>query len=315
MKRLAIATLLLWTAFAPALAQAPVPALPDTQRLTAYTISGSTCACAVNFAIYGDGTDFGNWVEIWLNGINVSNTDPIFGWTLTSPSGSLGSIARPITDAIITFNNVQTGTVQIVGARRPRRTTQFSESQGVTARQFNQALTDIVAQNRETWDKTNDLTGRTIVSQPGNIMKPLPPPANCVNLFLSFGADGLTPTCGVGGTMLSQFLFTNSPDQLITGGVNVTTLVLASGNITMDCGLRPLQSISNGANFTITAPANDGSCLLLVTNVAGAGAVSFAGFSVGANTGDSLDATVGHKFTLNIWRIAGVSGYRVAALQ
>jgi hypothetical protein len=107
----------------------------------------------------------------------------------------------------------------------------------------------------------------------------------------------------------------NIQDQTVSGGANVTSLSLSTGNVTIDCGSRPLQFITNGGAFTITAPANDGSCLLLSTNNASAGAITFSGFSVGSNTGDALDTTNGHKFTINIWRINGTSGYRVAAHQ
>src|SRR5258706_497086 len=95
------------------------------------------------FALFGDGTDYANWVEVWLNGVRYNFNDATFGWTITSPSGSLSTLARPITNAVLTFNAVQTGTVQIVGARRPRRTSQFTENAGVSARNFNQVLTDI----------------------------------------------------------------------------------------------------------------------------------------------------------------------------
>jgi hypothetical protein len=107
----------------------------------------------------------------------------------------------------------------------------------------------------------------------------------------------------------------NVQDQTLSGGANVTALSLATGSVTIDCGARPLQFITNGGAFTITAPANDGSCLLLSTNNASAGAITFSGFSVGSNTGDALTTTNTSKFTINIWRINGVSGYRVAAHQ
>jgi hypothetical protein len=152
-----------------ALAQVPppVPALPDTERRTTYSITGTNCACAVNFALYGDSTDYQNWVEVFLNGTRVNFNDATFGWTITSPSGSLSTLARPITNAVMTFNGVQTGTVQIVGARRPRRTSQFNEGAGVPTRNFNQVLTDLTAQNREVWDKINDVTGRGYFAPPG----------------------------------------------------------------------------------------------------------------------------------------------------
>src|SRR5258705_176731 len=122
---------------------APVPALPDTERRTSYSISGATGPLAVNFALYGDSTDYQNWVKVSIGGISYDFNDPLHGWTITSPSGPLSSLARPITDAVLTFNAAQTGTVQIVGARRPRRTSQFDENVGVSARDLNQVLTDI----------------------------------------------------------------------------------------------------------------------------------------------------------------------------
>jgi hypothetical protein len=181
----------------PALAQAPppVPALPDAQRQTTYTISGTTCACAVGFQIYGDGSDIDNWLEVWIGGVRYFSSNGSHGWTITSPSGPLNSIARPITDAVLTFNQVQTGTIQIVGARRPRRTSQFPENRGVAARDFNQAITDLVAQNRETWDKTNDLTGRGLFFQPGVTAGAMPTPSQCQSKFLGFDNTGFNPQC------------------------------------------------------------------------------------------------------------------------
>jgi hypothetical protein len=104
-------------------------------------------------------------------------------------------------------------------------------------------------------------------------------------------------------------------DQTLSGGANVTSATLTTGNITVDCGTCPLQFITNGGNFTITAPSNDGSCMILVTNNASAGTITFSGFSVGANTGDALTTTNTSKFTISVWRINGTSGYRIAAHQ
>lgn len=164
-----ILALALIAGLTPAMAQvpAPVPALPDSERRTSYSISGSTCICAVNMALYGDSTDYQNWVEVWINGVRYDYNDASHGWTITSPSGSLSTLARPITNAVLTFSAVQTGTVQIVGARRPRRTAQFAENAPVPARNLNQAFTDIIATQREVWDKTNDMTGRGFFAPPG----------------------------------------------------------------------------------------------------------------------------------------------------
>jgi hypothetical protein len=122
------------------------------------------------------------------------------------------------------------------------------------------------------------------------------------------------------GTLAEARLPTNAlkadvADQTISGGANVTSKSLTAGNITIDCGACPLQYISNTGAFTITAPSNDGSCVLLVTNGSSAGAITFSGFSVGSNTGDSLDTTNGHKFMVYIIRINGVATYSIKALQ
>jgi hypothetical protein len=137
------AALSLLSTFGAALAQpAPIPALPDAERRISFSITNSTCACSLgaNLALYGDGNDFANWVEVFINGIRVNFNDPTFGWTITSQSGTpLANLPRPITDGVLTFTNPQTGTVQIVGARRPRRVAQFAENMGVPARNLNQA--------------------------------------------------------------------------------------------------------------------------------------------------------------------------------
>jgi hypothetical protein len=110
-------------------------------------------------------------------------------------------------------------------------------------------------------------------------------------------------------------LLSNLADQTISGGANVSSYSLSTGNITVDCGKCPLQYVTNGGAFTITAPAIDGSCMLMVENNGGAGAITFSGFTVGAFTGDALTTTNGSKFTISIWRINGISGYRIAAHQ
>jgi len=188
MQKLALTLAFLMGLVTLAVAQAPppVPALPDAQRLTSYSLSSSTCACSVGFQIYGDGTDVDQWIDVFVNGVSYQSTDPMHGWSLSSPTGSLGNIPRPITNAILTFASPQTGAVTIVGARRPRRLSQFPESRGVSARDFNQVLTDIIATQREIWDQSN----RTIRGQPGDVFNPLPPAAARSSQFLAFDSSG-----------------------------------------------------------------------------------------------------------------------------
>lgn len=107
-------------------------------------------------------------------------------------------------------------------------------------------------------------------------------------------------------------------DQILSGGANVTSLglgTISTGTTTIDCGARPTQFYTNNGAHTLAAPVNDGSCVVLVTNGASAGAITFSGFSVGANTGDLLTTTNTQKFSISIWRINGTAGYRVAAHQ
>lgn len=160
-------------------APGPVPALPDTERRTHYAITASVGPLDVGFALYGDGTDYPNWLKVYVN--NVETTS----YTLSSPSGALGAIARPITDAQVTFLIAQTGTIQIVGARRPRRVSQFTENQGVAARDQNQALNDIEAQNREFWD----MKARIIQGVPGDAF-PVLIPATRAGTIIGFDGAG-----------------------------------------------------------------------------------------------------------------------------
>jgi hypothetical protein len=178
----------------------------------------------VGFALYGDSTDFSNWVEVFVNGVQATYNDPVVGWTITSPTGPLASIPRPVTDGVLTFNLAQTGTIQIVGARRPRRVSQFQEGAGVPARNLNQVLTDIVAMLREDWDKINDVTGRGVFAPPGETMKTLPPAANRANMAATFDGNGnLVPTVPITSGSL-----TAGPNISLTGS-NPTTIDIKPG--------------------------------------------------------------------------------------
>lgn len=260
-----ILALALIAGITPSFAQVPppVPALPDTERRTAYSIAGSTCACAVNFALYGDSTDYQNWIEVWLNGGRVSNTDPLSGWTLTSPSGLIANLARPISDAIVTFNIAQTGTVQIVGARRPRRVSQYSENTGVPARNLNQDLTDIVAQNRETWDKLNDVTGRAVVAPPGETLSPLPPLASRSNQNACFNGSGsLVPCASIGSTSIiagTGVAFTGSSPLTINTNLSAGSGISISGTnpqVIAAVGAGLGQYATRAAAILATVPAS-----------------------------------------------------------
>lgn len=126
------------------------------------------------------------------------------------------------------------------------------------------------------------------------------------------GTDGTTWTGAATNMTLTGL---NITGQTITGGAIVTSLAQSTGNITVVCGDRPIQTITNNGAYTITAPASDSFCLLKVTNGASAGATTFTGFSVGSNVGDALTTTNGNKFIISLIRAGGDSTYSIKALQ
>lgn len=161
----------------------PVPALPDTPRLTTYTgVSASVGPFSVGFALYGDGTDAFNWIGVYVNEVELAPG----AWTLTSPTGQIGLIPLPIVDGQITLAAPATGTVIILGARRPRRLIQLQEGRGVPARDQNVEFSDVTAMMREVWDRLD----RVPAAPPGETMIPLPPRAARAMLPASFDSNG-----------------------------------------------------------------------------------------------------------------------------
>jgi hypothetical protein len=121
--------------------------------------------------------------------------------------------------------------------------------------------------------------------------------------FASGDNSGMTTTANFGATTFAQ---------TIPSGFSAMN---TPASITVNFSLNPIQYVNNSAAFTINAPSQDGSCLLLITNGASAGTVTFSGWTVGSNTGDALDTINTHKFTLSLWRINGTSSYSIKSLQ
>ena len=84
---------------------------------------------------------------------------------------------------------------------------------------------------------------------------------------------------------------------------------------TLVAGNNPTQRIVINGTATFVAPSSDCEIDLLVTNAGSASTVSFAGYSVGSNTGDAYTSTNGSKFMLMSRTINGSSTYRWASLQ
>ena len=227
----------------PAVAQAPppVPALPDTIRQTNYSISASTCACAVGFQLYGDQTDVDNWLQVFVNGALKLSTDPSFGWVLSSPTGPLSTIPRPITDAVLTFNNPQTGTITIIGAERPRRLQTFAENQGISARQFNQIFNTVFAELRELWDRGQTiLTGSIRVSVRSSAAATVTVSAT-TDYFLCLDPTANTITVNLPATPATGLSYVVK-DCTGAAGSHSITITPASG------------TIDNGSTFILNSP-------------------------------------------------------------
>ncbi|BEV44426.1 hypothetical protein [Afipia carboxidovorans] len=161
----------------------PIPSLPDLERRTSYPIANASGPFDVGFDLYGSGTDYDAWLEVWLNGEKlVAGTQ----WFLTSPSGPIANLVRPIRDAVVTLAAAGTGDLQIIGAFRPRRTSQLTENRGVSARDFNQIVTTIIAAMREMRDQSSRMLG----VPPGETLGMLPGASDRALFSLGFDAEG-----------------------------------------------------------------------------------------------------------------------------
>lgn len=106
--------------------------------------------------------------------------------------------------------------------------------------------------------------------------------------------------------------------QAFSGGVVLTTLNLgtaAGSTATLVAGNNPTQRIAINGTAAFVAPSSDCEIDLLVTNAASASTISFSGYSVGANTGDTYTTTSGNKFIFMSRTINGSSTYAWKALQ
>lgn len=136
------------------------PSLPDEERITSYTIAvADNGPFVVGFDIYADGDDADAMVECWLDGVQQ-----VGNWTLTSDTGAdLSILARPITDAKITFDDTITGELVIVGARRPRQASVLTNGVSIPADTHNRRYQDLMATAREQFD----LRSRLYMAPPG----------------------------------------------------------------------------------------------------------------------------------------------------
>lgn len=264
------------------------PALKMTAALAAAYVYSKVHGA---FTIASDGTIS----SVFGPGIlyaQIQNVTPLR--LLGNPTGSLAPMSEISLGASLTFSSSTLGTAALSG--------------DVTSA-ANSFVTTIAA---------NAVTNAKLAAATQNTVKGAATSTAEADLAMpscSTGAAALIWTTSTGFGCLTGVANLATTGQVVTGGATVTALALATGSVTINCGNRPLQTITNGGPFTITAPASDGSCLLLVTNNATAGAIAFSGFAVGALVGDALTTTNLSKFSISIWRINGTPGYRIAAHQ
>lgn len=116
----------------------------------------------------------------------------------------------------------------------------------------------------------------------------------------------------------SATIVTAASSTTISVGYPLTSYnggTVSSGTYTPAIANGGTQYITNNGAFTLAAPANDCTILLLITNGGSAGSVTFSGYTVSSSTGDSLTTTNTSKFMISIARINSVSTYIIKALQ
>lgn len=142
--------------------------------------------------------------------------------------------------------------------------------------------------------------------------------ANSGSTVLAVNSSGVAVGNGAGLTSLvaTGYVSLSAIDQAVTGGCIVTSYSIGTMNssvtsTTIDCGKGPLQYLTNNGAFTLTAPANDGSCIVQILNGSAAGTITASGWTVNATAGvgDTYATTNGAIFNVYMQRINGNSTY------
>jgi multidrug efflux pump subunit AcrA (membrane-fusion protein) len=89
----------------------------------------------------------------------------------------------------------------------------------------------------------------------------------------------------------------------------------STGTFTPDPALRNRQKIVNGGAFTLAKPTSDCNMVILITNNASAGSITFSGFVSGFPAGDDLTTTNTDQFKLYIDVTDSIGTCRIEALQ
>jgi hypothetical protein len=265
------------------------------KTLTAPTINGGTHTAITSFGIRSTGAAF----DLTLASTEVFTAGRTLTLTLNDAARTLNMGGNITTAAAFATSGANSLTLTTTGSTNVTLPTTGT----LATLAGSEALTN----------KT--VNGLTITSSTGTLTITNGKTFAASNSLTLVGTDSTTMTFPTTNANVAAL---NITGQTLSGGVVVTPANLgtkSSGTTTIDCGSSPLQYLTNGGSFTLAAPASDSSCIVLATNNASAGTITFSGFSVGSSVGDSITTTNSSKFSIHIWRINSVSGYRVAAHQ
>jgi hypothetical protein len=259
MQRFCASLLLFLLLSAPALAQAPppIPPIPDAPRTITYNITSSTAQVSVPFAVFGDCSD----IQVQINGLTVPL--PTSVWNCASASGfALNTLPLPITDMVVNLTPPLTSaTLVITGAWHPRNLS-VPTAPGINRREYEQAVSTLVAAQRELY-----------AGYQFNGLLPIfaaPPPIGATTpntgAFTSLSSSGT-----ISGTGFSNYLLTPPPIGATTPSTGAFTTLSASGAVS---GTGFSSYFASPPALGSTSPSS-----AAVTTLSASGAVSGAGFS------------------------------------
>jgi hypothetical protein len=132
-----------------------IPPILDEARVASVTASPSAPVSTINvpFPVFGSQED----LTVIVAGVVLADS----AWTFTSASGtSLNLLPLPITDGVVTLNTpVTSGVVQVIGSWQPRQVS-VPSAQGITRREYEQAISTLIACCRELVTAVATETGR-----------------------------------------------------------------------------------------------------------------------------------------------------------
>lgn len=115
----------------------------------------------------------------------------------------------------------------------------------------------------------------------------------------------------------SATILTAASSSTVSVGYPVTSYnggTVSSGTFTATATNAGLQYYTNNGAHTLAAPSSDCTILILITNGASAGTITFSGFTVSSSTGDTLTTVNAARFVISIVRVNSISTYLIKAI-